>query len=191
MSAPPPDLLAYHLGFVVRDLDAVADAYRRMLGVDRWRVHDLKAEAVPWNPRYDGALLKVAYGRGAGLTIELIQVLEGRTQHLDFLEQHGEGIQHIGFWTDDVQASVRHAVAEGAQIVSARYGEDNQATVQVTPSSSQADILSSVQNRLAYVDAGLGGVQIEFVGPVQAPSLKSWLAEEFSTIVIPPPPWEV
>src|SRR5437016_3303885 len=123
MSAPPPDLLAFHLGYVVRDLDAVADVYRRMLGVDRWRVHDLKVEAVPWNPRYTEALVKVAYGRGAGMTFELIQVLDGRTQHLDFLEQHGEGIQHIGFWTEDVRSSVKAAVGEGATLVSARFGE--------------------------------------------------------------------
>jgi catechol 2,3-dioxygenase-like lactoylglutathione lyase family enzyme len=192
MGAPPPDLMAYHVGFVVRDLEATADAYRRMLGVDRWRVHDLKVELVPWNPRYTAALVKVAYGRGAGLTFELIQVLEGRTQHLDFLEQHGEGVQHIGFWTDDVRASVRQAVEQGATVVSARFGEDDQAVIQLTPASSQSDIVAGLpQGRLAYVEPGLGGVQMEFVGPVQAPNLKAWMEEDFSKIVIPAPPWEV
>lgn len=192
MSAPPPDLLAFHFGFVVRDLEATADAYRRMLGVDRWRSHELKLEAVPWNPRYGEALIKVAYGRGAGMTFELIQVLEGRSQHLDFLEQRGEGIQHIGFWTDDVRGAVQHAVSEGATVVSARFGEDNQAVIQLSPSSSQADIARLLpQGRLAYCEPGLGGVQMEFVGPIQAPALKAWMEEDFSKIVIPSPPWEV
>ncbi len=192
MGAPPADLLAYHLGFVVRDLEATQDAYRRMLGVDRWRVHDLKVEPVPWNPRYTDALVRVAYGRGAGMTFELIQVLEGRTQHLDFLERHGEGVQHIGFWADDVQAAVRNAVGQGATVVSARFGEGDQAVVQLSPSSSQADILNGLpRGRLVYVEPGLGGVQLEFVGPVQAPSLKAWMEEDFSQIVIPQPPWEV
>ena len=41
MSAPPADLFAFHIGFVVRDVDAVMDRYRRMLGVDLWRVREL------------------------------------------------------------------------------------------------------------------------------------------------------
>ncbi len=34
----PPEFVAFHIGIVVHDLDAVIDRYRRMLGLDLWHV---------------------------------------------------------------------------------------------------------------------------------------------------------
>jgi catechol 2,3-dioxygenase-like lactoylglutathione lyase family enzyme len=191
VTAPPSDLLAYHLGFVVRDLDAVAERYQRLLGVDRWRSHDLQVARVPWDARSTDARLRVAFGRAAGMTIELIQPLEGRTTHLDFLEAHGDGVQHIGFWTADVRAAVEHAVSQGARITLARYDPASTAFVQLSPGSSLEAIVGSLDpGRVAYVDPGLGGVQLEFVGPAAAPGLRAWMEDDFPRIIQPPPPWE-
>jgi hypothetical protein len=44
-------------------------------------------------------------------------------------------------------------------------------------------------DRMAYVDTGLGGIQLEFVGPSGAAGLREWLAEDFDTLLQPPPPW--
>jgi catechol 2,3-dioxygenase-like lactoylglutathione lyase family enzyme len=190
VTAPPPDLLAYHLGFVVHDLDAVAERYSRMLGVDHWRVHELTLGRVPWDPRSTDAKLKIAFGRAVGMTFELIQVREGRTPHLDFLEQHGEGIQHIGIWAPDVRAAVEHAVSQGGRLTLARYDDDT-ATVQLSPGSSQDAVLASLDRaRLSYVDPGLGGVQLEFVGPSAPAGLRAWMEEDFERMMVPPPPWE-
>jgi catechol 2,3-dioxygenase-like lactoylglutathione lyase family enzyme len=192
VTAPPRDLLAYHLGFVVRDLDAVADRYSRMLGVHNWRVHELTMGRVPWDPRSTDARLKIAFGRAVGMTFELIQVREGRTPHLEFLETHGEGIQHIGLWAPDVRAAVEHAVSQGGRLTLARYDDATQnAVVQLSPGSSPDAILASLDNaRLGYVDPGLGGVQLEFVGPSAPAGLRAWMEEDFEKIMVPPPPWE-
>ena len=190
MTAPPRDLIAYHLGFVVHDLDAVAERYSRMLGVDRWRTHELTIARVPWDPRSTDGRLKVAFGRAVGLTFELIQVLEGRTPHLDFLETHGEGIQHIGLWAQDIRAAAEHAISQGGRLTLARY-DDETAVVQLSPSSSPEAILASLDRaRLGYVDPGLGGVQLEFVGPSAPAGLRAWMEEDFERIMVPPPPWE-
>ena len=190
MTAPPRDLVAYHVGFVVRDLDAVADRYQRMLGVDRWRRHDIDVPRVPWNPRTTDARLSLAFGLAAGLTIELIQVRHGRTPHVDFLETHGEGVQHIGFWTPDIRAAVEHALAEGGRLTLARYEANDTAVVQLSPGSSLDGIVGSLDRaRLAYVDPGLGGVQLEFVGPAGAAGLREWMADDFDRVLAPPPPW--
>ncbi len=190
VSAPPPDLLAFHIGIVVHDLDAVADRYRRMLGVDRWRSHELHVAKSPFNERFTEAVVRIAYGRGAGQTIELIQVLEGRTQHSEFLEAHGEGVQHIGFWSADVRASVEAALAEGAKLVTAYIDAESNAVVQLTPGSPVAPVEAIDRGRIAYVDPGLATVQFEFCGPSAAPGLRGWLEEDFELLVTPPP-WEV
>ena len=190
MTAPPADLVAYHLGFVVYDLEAVARTYQRVLGVDRWRTRELAMPRAPFDARSTDARLKIAFGRGAGLTFELIQVLEGRTPHLDFLERNGEGIQHIGFWTSDVRKAVERAVAEGGRITLARFDPNGNAEVQLSPGTSTEAILGALSpDRLAYVDPGLGGVQLEFVGPAGAEGLREWLGADFGALLQPPPPW--
>ena len=42
MSAPP-EFVAFHIGIVVHDLDAVVDRYRRMLGIDPFDQPDVEA----------------------------------------------------------------------------------------------------------------------------------------------------
>jgi hypothetical protein len=126
-----------------------------------------------------------------GLTFELIQVREGRTVHLDFLEERGEGVQHIGIWTSDVRAAVEHAVNLGGRVTLARIDPSTKnAVVEVTPDSSMDAIVRSLDpSRVAYVDPGIGGVQLEFVGPAGPRDMRAWMGEDFERI-IPVPPWE-
>jgi hypothetical protein len=131
-----------------------------------------------------------AYGHGSGMTFELIQVLEGECPHSRFLREHGEGVQHIGFWTPDVRASVEAAVAEGAQITLAMFDEASNAVVQLTPGADNGSVLkaiSSAPTRMAYVDPQLATVQLEYVGPGAVAGLRDWLKEDFDAWLVPPP----
>jgi catechol 2,3-dioxygenase-like lactoylglutathione lyase family enzyme len=188
MSAPPPDLAAYHIGIVVHDLDSALDRYRRMLGIDLWRVRELQRARPPWQERFSDVQLKLAFGRGAGLTFELIQVLEGTNQHTQFLEAHGEGVQHIGFWTPDLRASVEAALAQGAQLVNGLIDADGNASVQLTASSRNEEIIRALDPRgITYVDPNVATVQFEFVGSTAG--MRGWMEQDFDRIIVPPP-WE-
>jgi catechol 2,3-dioxygenase-like lactoylglutathione lyase family enzyme len=188
MSAPPPDLAAYHVGIVVRDLEAAADRYQRLLGIDNWRVRELTRARPPWRENYTDVRLKLGFGRAAGLTFELIQVLEGRNQHTEFLEAHGEGAQHIGFWTADLRASVEAALAQGARLVNGIIEQDGTAAVQLTVGSATDEIVRALDVRgLAYVDTGVGSLQLEFVGSTA--NMRGWLEQDFERIIVPPP-WD-
>jgi catechol 2,3-dioxygenase-like lactoylglutathione lyase family enzyme len=188
----PPDLVAFHLGFVVHDVDATAARYRRLLGVERWHIRERTLAKIPWDERTTDSRMKFAYGHGAGLTFELIQVLDGEYPHSQFLRAHGEGVQHIGFWTPDVRRSVEAAVAEGAQITLAMFDQTSNVVVQLTPGSDDAAVLKAISSspmRMAYVDPRLATVQLEFVGPAAVPGLRDWLKEDFDAWLVPPP-WE-
>ena len=106
----PPDLVAFHVGIVVRDLHAVMDRYQRMFALEHWHLREPQP----------GIPLRIAYGgrEGTGLAFELIEPVPGETsQWSEFLEQRGEGVQHIGFWTPDLLGSLQAAVAEGGTLV--------------------------------------------------------------------------
>lgn len=50
------------------------------------------------------------------LTFELIQPLEGDTPVKEFLEKKGEGIQHIGFFVDDIEQERAKMAGKGFKI---------------------------------------------------------------------------
>ncbi len=60
--------------------------------------------------------LRHAEGGVGDLTFELIQPLEGDTPVKDFLEKKGEGIQHIGFFVDDMGQETAKMAEKGFKI---------------------------------------------------------------------------
>ena len=88
MSAPPPELAAYHVGIVVRDVEAAKQRYTGLLGIPVWAGREVQRAAPPWRTDYADTTLHLAFGRAAGITIELIQVIAGRNQHSEYLEAH-------------------------------------------------------------------------------------------------------
>jgi len=171
----PPDLVAFHVGIVVRDLHAVMDRYQRMFALEHWHLREPQPD-IP---------LRIAYGgrEGTGLAFELIEPVPGTTsQWSEFLEQRGEGVQHIGFWTPDLLGSLQTAVAEGGTLVFGPFEQRGHTVVQVEMPPGQ------LPRQLAYIDVGLGTVRFELIGPPTDQGLRQWLQEDYDRI-IPPAPW--
>jgi catechol 2,3-dioxygenase-like lactoylglutathione lyase family enzyme len=170
-----PELVAFHTAIVVRDIEKSIERYRGVLGVDRWHF---------WDRTPPGSPMRVAYGGGAGATFELIGVTgEGDSQFHRFLTEHGEGVQHIGFWAPDMRAAITAAVEAGGQIVSGAMDENGNAVVQVTPAN-----IETVQFRNpTFIDAGVG-FTVEYFGRGGDQMLRDWFKDEFE-IMITPPPW--
>src|SRR5262249_3612252 len=141
------------------------------------------------NPATTPARLKFAYGRMPGVTLELIEVLEGETIHTTFLREHGEGVHHLGIWVPDVRAAVQAAVEQGGRVAMAMLGGET-AIAQRSPASKPKEIVAAVHpERMAWVDVDdLGGVAIEFVGPATYAGLRSGFGEAFDRL-IESPPW--
>jgi catechol 2,3-dioxygenase-like lactoylglutathione lyase family enzyme len=187
MTAPESKMFAYHLGIVVRDREAACKRYTELLGVPEWHCSEVERPGVPVNPKTAGGrgLLHIAFGRVPGMTFEIIQP-EGQIEHKVFLDEHGEGVQHIGVWTPDVQAAVREAVAKGCRVTHAALNQDV-ATVALTP-DSPADAIIPFLGNLGYVDPGMGGFQIEFIAAVN-PERHRDMFKEITDESIPLPPW--
>jgi len=60
--------------------------------------------------------LRHAEGGVGDLTFELIQPLEGDTPVKEFLTEKGEGIQHIGFFVDDIEQETAKMAEKGFKI---------------------------------------------------------------------------
>jgi catechol 2,3-dioxygenase-like lactoylglutathione lyase family enzyme len=187
MTVPEARVFAFHLGIVVRDLHAACARYSELLGVPAWHYREIQRPALPVNPKTAGGqgTLHIAFGRVPGMTFELIEP-EGTIEHKVFLDEHGEGVQHIGLWTPDVQAAVRVAVAKGCRVTHAALTQDV-ATIQLTPASPPEAIIPFL-GTMGYVDLGLGGFQLEFIAAANAERHRD-MFKEVTDEAIPLPPW--
>jgi len=178
-----PEITCFHIAVVVADVDKAIANYKRFLGEGPWRVRE-------------GAFGRLAYGSAAGQTWELIQPSDqGGSQFHRFREQHGEGIQHIGFWTPDIRASVEQSLAAGAQLVWASTDAEGNAAVQLLPAAKVTpEHLSGLgvvgSGRLgAFMDLGFGGWRLEYIGKAAGEKwLADWLAEDYDQIILTPAP---
>jgi len=101
------------IGIVVRDADKVIESWSSMFGIGPWRSEEMggtDAKGRPWKA-------KMVFANLGTVQLELIQVVEGRLFHSRFLEEHGEGIHHLGFYVDDVDEEAANLVKQGAKIL--------------------------------------------------------------------------
>ncbi len=105
------------IGIVVKDVVKAADFYQRTFGV-AFQVMDRPNETCQLHGKESCFRIKTAFGNAAGLQIELIQVLEGRTAHVEFMEVHGEGIHHFGIYVEDIEAEIESCAKQGIELIS-------------------------------------------------------------------------
>jgi catechol 2,3-dioxygenase-like lactoylglutathione lyase family enzyme len=170
-----PDVVAFHLGMVVRDTEATIEMFRKAVGAQTWKTRMFGSPEAP---------IKMTYGGGPGhIAYELFEVLgPGSSMFHIFLEEHGEGVQHIGYWTPDLRASVEAALAAGGRLMNLQ-ADQRSAVAQVAPGEVDLDKLGPI----TFVNPGLAGVRLEFAGPMSGQGLRDWLGADFDKIIAPPP----
>jgi len=105
------DVVAFsHVGLIVKSIESFQRTWGALLGLDEWRVLDaempggeiqLHGEVLP-----DAVVTRVACTRFRGTAIELLQPVAGTSATSDWLAEHGDGLQHLAFWVNDLAASL-------------------------------------------------------------------------------------
>ena len=121
--APLPGLPElFHIGWVVRDCAAAQRELGARLGAGPFVSAGTEA-------RFDQALvhgkpvpfsLRIAFGVLGGVLIELLEPLDDRSPHAEFLDAHGEGMHHLAFLVPDFDeqlAAVRTARPEAEILI--------------------------------------------------------------------------
>ena len=98
------------VGFVVRDVAESVKNYEQVAGVGPFTVFQFRPEKSIMDGRESPIDLTIGTAQlTPELSIELIQVVGGETYHKKFLEMHGEGVQHLGYITDDYDGVLERA----------------------------------------------------------------------------------
>lgn len=131
-----------HIGIVVRDLEATAAALERALG--------LKLEEVE---NYQD-ILRIGFLPLGPIDIELLEPITDEGLNAEFLRDHGEGVHHVAFAVEDLEASLAHALDQGAKLL-------------------LAPTIGARGRRIAFLEGdGLGGTILELVTDAEADEQK-------------------
>ncbi len=105
------------VGVVVEDLDRVASFLESSFGIGPFRVEEPEAPNV-WDRGQEKHIkARLGFAMMGQVELELIQILEGDSVHLEFLRQHGEGIHHLGFRVEDFEAKLQQARDMGLEVL--------------------------------------------------------------------------
>ncbi len=124
------------ISYAVKDIDKTIEAWSALYGLGPWTISEnggIDVKGRSWK-------IRMAFTYIGPLQMELVQCIEGRIFQSKFLDAWGEGLHHVGFYVDDVDATVTQLTGKGAKLLIHDPG------------------------RFAYLDAGgPGGVIFEFM----------------------------
>jgi methylmalonyl-CoA/ethylmalonyl-CoA epimerase len=99
----------HHLGIAVRSLDEAAARFQSLLGLPTGKRYDL--------PEWQVSVLFLAVGDSH---LELLEPHTAESNVGKFLARRGEGLHHVCFEVEDIEASLRDFADQGAELIDQR-----------------------------------------------------------------------
>ena len=95
-----------HIGIAVKSLEEAIPYYEKVLGLKCYNIEEVADQKV-----------KTAFFMVGQTKIELLESTSPEGTIAKFIEKKGEGVHHIAFATDNIEAELAHAEAEGVQLI--------------------------------------------------------------------------
>jgi methylmalonyl-CoA/ethylmalonyl-CoA epimerase len=143
-----------HMAFAVRDAEKALDAYARFLHVPA----DTKMEIFPKSKN------KVALFYLGGIEYQLCESLDPQGRFAKWIDERGaEGLHHICYEVDNIDAALEHAQAQGAQL-------------RICQACQKYGSHPHPEGWVAFLDNEAGGIEIEFMQVYTPEQLKEYEA---------------
>ena len=91
-----------HIGIAVKDLDQAIDHFSSLLNTPCYKTEEVESQQVT-----------TAFFQLKEQKIELLAASSAESTIAKYLERHGEGIHHIAFEVDDINAEIQRLREEG------------------------------------------------------------------------------
>lgn len=132
-----------HLGIAVSDLDASIALFETLLGTPCYKIERVESE-----------LVNTAFFQVGESKIELLQATNPESAIGKFLEKRGQGIHHIAFEVDDIDAELERLKSEGFELIHAtpKDGADNKRIAFLHPKSTNGVLIELCQEKTGSKD---------------------------------------
>ncbi len=125
-----------HLGIAVSNLEASNKVFEKLLGVGPYKEEEVASEGV-----------KTSFFKAGPNKIELLEAMDASSPIAKFLERRGEGLHHVAFAVEDIEAEIKRLVKEGFRVLNTtpKKGADNKLVVFLHPKDTNGLLVELCQ----------------------------------------------
>ncbi|KAF2332685.1 methylmalonyl-CoA epimerase [Flavobacterium nitrogenifigens] len=125
-----------HIGIAVKNMDDANVLFEKMLGVPSYKMEAVESEGV-----------LTSFFQTGNNKIELLVATNPESPIAKFLEKKGEGIHHIAFDVDDIEAEIVRLKNEGFVLINEipKKGADNKLVVFLHPKNTNGVLVELCQ----------------------------------------------
>lgn len=116
-----------HLGIAVKDLEAATKTYEALFGKPSYQSEEVESEGV-----------KTVFFRTGENKIELLGATREDSPIAKYIEKRGEGIHHVAFDVEDIEAEIKRLKKEGFELINElpKTGADHKRIAFLHPKST-------------------------------------------------------
>ncbi|MFV0566846.1 MAG: methylmalonyl-CoA epimerase [Flavobacteriaceae bacterium] len=125
-----------HIGIAVKSLEQSNALFSALLNTESYKTETVGGEGV-----------KTAFFKVGETKIELLEALDQNSPISKFIEKHGEGIHHIAFYVNDIEAETQRLKKQGFVVLNEipKKGTDNKRVVFLHPKSTNGVLIELCQ----------------------------------------------
>lgn len=125
-----------HIGIAVKDLDKSNELFAKLLGKKHFKTEEVTGEKVV-----------TSFFQVGETKVELLQATDKSSPIAKYLEKKSEGVHHIAFDVENINAEVERLKAEGFEILNEtpKLGADNKLVVFLHPRSTNGVLIELCQ----------------------------------------------
>ena len=125
-----------HIGIAVKSIEKANKIYTSLLGSSPYKIEEVKSEGV-----------KTSFFKTGESKIELLEATNPESPIAKFIAKKGEGIHHIAFAVDDINAEIARLKNEGFIVLNEtpKKGADNKLVAFLHPKSTNGVLIELCQ----------------------------------------------
>ncbi|MFI1744670.1 methylmalonyl-CoA epimerase [Thalassobellus sediminis] len=125
-----------HIGIAVKNIDDSNELFSKLLGKPHYKTETVESEGV-----------KTSFFKVGNNKIELLEAISEDSPIAKFINKKGEGVHHIAFDVDDIEAEVKRLKQEGFIVLNEtpKKGADNKLVVFLHPKSTNGVLIELCQ----------------------------------------------
>ena len=125
-----------HIGIAVKNIDESNDLFTNLFGKKHYKTEEVESEGV-----------KTSFFKIGENKIELLEATNSDSPIAKFIEKKGEGIHHIAFDVDDIEAEIKRLKKEGFIVLNEvpKKGADNKLVAFLHPKATNGVLIELCQ----------------------------------------------
>jgi methylmalonyl-CoA/ethylmalonyl-CoA epimerase len=125
-----------HIGIAVRSMETGNALYEKLLDTRHYKIETVESEGV-----------RTSFFQTGETKIELLEALNENSPIAKFIAKRGEGVHHIAFEVDDIEAEMKRLAGQGFQLLNEKpkKGADNKLVCFIHPKSAGGVLIELCQ----------------------------------------------